>query len=259
MQDFLLEFSSRTNQQLESFRAEQRLNNEQTKKDINSLQKQIDNSINDCTKSTSNELTYTNKIFNTQIAESESKLLNQNNQLLKMLIDLSNKSNFQFESVKECCIVQSNNMKSIIGALQNIINSSFYDLENSNRQSLDVIGNSLTLLNQKLDVERSRFTKDDTPPTTSKTTEKSFKIIKNYFDQQKAQTTEEKIQKIDNKLNSLISKFNKLDSKTEKTEKAESESEADAKKSEPTKSTLTEESSPTTENDKIIKKYFEKK
>jgi hypothetical protein len=56
--------------------------------------------------------------------------------------------------------------KSIIAALQNIINSSFYDLENSSRQSLDVIGNSLTLLNRKLDAERSRFAKDDTPPQT---------------------------------------------------------------------------------------------
>jgi hypothetical protein len=56
--------------------------------------------------------------------------------------------------------------KSIIAALQNIINSSFYDLENSSRQSLDVIGNSLTLLNRKLDAEGSRFAKDNTPPQT---------------------------------------------------------------------------------------------
>jgi len=217
MQDFLLEFSSRTNQQIENFRAEQHANNVNVKKDITILQKQIDESINDCTKTTSDELTYTNKIFNTQIAESESKLLNQNNQLLNILIEISNKNNFQFESVKECCIVQSNNMKSIITTLQNIINSSFYDLENSNRQSLEVIGNSLTRLMEALNAQKSKLEKDASPPPgATSSTQKSFKIIKSYFDQQKSQTIEEKIQTLDVKLNSIISLFNQIKNHDEK-------------------------------------------
>ena len=209
MQDFLIEFASRTNLQVESFRSEQKRNNSLVQSDIANLKKQLDESINDCTKTTSDELTYTNKIFNTQIAESESKLLNQNNQLLNILIEISNKNNFQFESVKECCIVQSNNMKSIIGTLQKIINTSFYDLENSNRQSLEVIGNSLTRLMENLRTESAKLEKDE--PAVSKTagTEKSFKMIKNYFDQQKMNTMEEKMLSFDTKLNRVIDLLNK--------------------------------------------------
>lgn len=216
MQDFLLEFSSRTNNQIEMFRSEQSRNNSLLKADITTLQKGIDNSINDCTKNTSNELTYTNKVFNTQIAESETKLLNQNNQLLNLLIEISNKNNFQFESVKETCIVQSNNMKSLINTLQNIINSSFYDLENSNRQGLEVIGNNLSRLMDSVNTQKDKFEKDTTP-TNPTPTQKSFKIIKSYFDQQKAGTVEERIQGLDIKLNSLIAMF-KENKKREKTE-----------------------------------------
>lgn len=208
MQDFLIEFASRTNLQVESFRSEQNRNNSLITSDIANLKKQLDESIDDCTKTTSNELTYTNKIFNTQIAESESKLLDQNNQLLNILIEISNKNNFQFESVKECCIVQSNNMKSIIGTLQKIINTSFYDLENSNRQSLEVIGNSLTRLQENLRLESAKLEKDETSGAKSGT-EKSFKMIKNYFDQQKMNSMEEKMLSFDLKLNKVLNLLNK--------------------------------------------------
>ena len=211
MQDFLLEFSSRTNNQIEAFRKEAEQFNAHVKSDMSNLQNQIDRSINDCTRNTSNELTYTNKYFNTQIAESETKLLNQNNQLLNILIEISNKNNFQFESVKECCIVQSNNMKSIITTLQKIINTSFYDLENSNRQSLEVIGNALTRLSENINVSESKLQSES--GTTARTAnEKSFKMIKSYMEEQKSNILEEKMNMLDSKLNLLLDTVNRKNS-----------------------------------------------
>ena len=211
MQDFLLEFSSRTNNQIEAFRKEAEQFNAHVKSDMSNLQNQIDRSINDCTRNTSNELTYTNKYFNTQIAESETKLLNQNNQLLNILIEISNKNNFQFESVKECCIVQSNNMKSIITTLQKIINTSFYDLENSNRQSLEVIGNALTRLSENINVSESKL-QSETGTTARTANEKSFKMIKSYMEEQKSNILEEKMNMLDSKLNLLLDTVNRKNS-----------------------------------------------
>ena len=211
MQDFLLEFSSRTNNQIEAFRKEAEQFNAHVKSDMSNLQNQIDRSINDCTRNTSTELTYTNKYFNTQIAESETKLLNQNNQLLNILIEISNKNNFQFESVKECCIVQSNNMKSIITTLQKIINTSFYDLENSNRQSLEVIGNALTRLSENINVSESKL-QSETGTTARTANEKSFKMIKSYMEEQKSNILEEKMNMLDSKLNLLLDTVNRKNS-----------------------------------------------
>ena len=211
MQDFLLEFSSRTNNQIEAFRKEAEQFTAHVKSDMSNLQNQIDRSINDCTRNTSNELTYTNKYFNTQIAESETKLLNQNNQLLNILIEISNKNNFQFESVKECCIVQSNNMKSIITTLQKIINTSFYDLENSNRQSLEVIGNALTRLSENINVSESKL-QSETGTTARTANEKSFKMIKSYMEEQKSNILEEKMNMLDSKLNLLLDTVNRKNS-----------------------------------------------
>jgi hypothetical protein len=208
MQDSLLEFASRTKNQIEILRKENEQFNAITKNDLQNLQKQIDMQINDCNKNTSNELTYTNKFFNKQLAESENKLLDQNNHLLNILIEISNKNNFQFESVKECCIVQSNNMKSIIQTLQKIINSSFYDLENSNKQSLEVIGNSLTRLSEKIDLDSKMHKESQENSASNSSSEKSFKIIKNYYDEQRSITFDEKFKIMESKLNMILFHLN---------------------------------------------------
>jgi len=70
---------------------------------------------------------------------------------------------------------------------------------------------------EALNAQKSKLEKDASPPPgATSSTQKSFKIIKSYFDQQKSQTIEEKIQTLDVKLNSIISLFNQIKNHDEK-------------------------------------------
>ncbi len=80
---------------------------------------------------------------------------------------------------------------------------------------------------ETLNAQKNKLEKETSPPPgTSSSTQKSFKIIKNYFDQQKSQTVEEKIQTLDVKLNSIISLFNQIKNHDEKGPKTSGASES---------------------------------
>ena len=60
-----------------------------------------------------------------------------------ILLNVSKKNLFQFESIKHYWINQTKNLKAIILSSQKLVEDSFIDLERNNRQELDIIQKNL--------------------------------------------------------------------------------------------------------------------
>ena len=88
------------------------------------MQKLVEESISNSMNKTSEEFIYTNKYFNRQLADSEQRFLTHMTRLESVLIDMSQNALFQFESVKECCMSESKNLKSIIISSEKLIEDS---------------------------------------------------------------------------------------------------------------------------------------
>lgn len=88
------------------------------------MQQLVGESISNVTRKTSEEFIYTNKYFNTQLADSEQRFIAHMTRLESVLIEMSRNALFQFESVKECCMSESKNLKSIIISSEKLIEDS---------------------------------------------------------------------------------------------------------------------------------------
>jgi hypothetical protein len=132
LQDSLNEFSSNTNQQINKFREESKELNVKVKLDLDKVQKLVDNSIQNSIEKTSHEFIYTNKYLNTQLAELEKKFQLQTNKIECVLTEMTKNALFQCESIKECCMTESKNLKSVILSSEKLMENSLTDLERAN-------------------------------------------------------------------------------------------------------------------------------
>lgn len=130
LQDSLNEFASVTSQQIVAFRKETNLENIKFKNELESLKKIV--------KETNESISYTNKYFNTRLAESEQKFLFQIVKIESILIEMTKRALFQFESIKESCITEPKNLKSIILSSERLLGDFLVDLIKSNKQSLNL-------------------------------------------------------------------------------------------------------------------------
>jgi len=130
LQDSLNEFSITTTSQLNVFREEVKVVNNKIKNDLDSLQKVV--------KETNEDIAYTKKYFNTRLSESEQKFLMQIMKLEGILIEMARKALFQFESVKESCITEPKNLRSIIINSEKLLEEFLADLIKSNQQNVNM-------------------------------------------------------------------------------------------------------------------------
>lgn len=130
LQDSLNDFALTTNEQIGLFRDEVKSVNTKLKNDLVNLQKMVEE--------TNADIAYTNKYFNTRLAESEQKFLLQIMKLESILIDMTKKALFQFESVKESCITEPKNLKSVIIKSERILEDFLSDLIQSNKQNISL-------------------------------------------------------------------------------------------------------------------------
>ena len=128
LQDSLNEFSTTTNNQISLFREEVKSVNNKVKTDLESLQKIV--------QATNEDIAYSNKYFNTRFTESEQKFLMQIMKLESILIEMTRKALFQFESVKESCITEPKNLKSLIISSEKLLGEFLADLIKSNQQNV---------------------------------------------------------------------------------------------------------------------------
>jgi hypothetical protein len=92
--------------------------------DLGRVQQLVEESISNSMNKTSQEFIYTNKYFNRQLADSEQRFLTHMTRIESVLIEMSRNALFQFESVKECCMSESKNLKSIIISSEKLIEDS---------------------------------------------------------------------------------------------------------------------------------------
>jgi hypothetical protein len=95
--DQLIDMSSRTNQQFVNAREQYLKLISNVMDRISQSEKNVSDSI---IESSNQEFKYTNKYFNSQIEETEVKIMDITTKLQKILLDIANKHNFQFESIK---------------------------------------------------------------------------------------------------------------------------------------------------------------
>ncbi len=130
LQDSLNEFSITTTNQINIFREEVKIVNNKVKTDLDNLQKIV--------KETNEDIAYTKKYFNTRLSESEQNFLMQIMKLEGILIEMTRKALFQFESVKESCITEPKNLRSIIINSEKLLEEFLADLIKSNQQNVNM-------------------------------------------------------------------------------------------------------------------------
>lgn len=150
LQDSLNEYSSNAAQQINEFREEVKQLNNKVKVDLSVVQKIIEESISTCIRRTSEEFVYTNKYFNQQLSETEQRFQTQMQRLESFLIEMTKKALFQFESVKECCVSESKNLKSIIISSEKLMEVSMNDMSQQHHLNENLIVDHL-LAGLKLD------------------------------------------------------------------------------------------------------------
>jgi hypothetical protein len=129
LQDSLNDFSSNTLNQISLFRDEMKQINTKLNLNVNNLQNEMHK--------TAENLAYTNKYFNTRLAESEFKFLNQMKRLECIQVENTTNSLFQFESVKETCVTEPKNIKSVIKTSEKLLQDYLYDLIGSVQTTSD--------------------------------------------------------------------------------------------------------------------------
>ena len=92
---------------------------------------------------TNDDFKHTHTFFNTQMTDTEHKILSLSNKMQSILIGLGKKNLFQFESMKHYWINQTKNLKSIILSSQKLVEESFVDLERNNRQDMEIVQKKL--------------------------------------------------------------------------------------------------------------------
>ena len=135
LQDSLNEFSSIALNQISTFRDEMNTVNKKVNNDLDNLQTDVHKA--------SQDIAYTKKYFNTRLAESEQKFLSQIMKLESILIDMTRRALFQFESVKESIITEPKNIKSLIKNSEKVLEDFLAELVTSNQQNATQNDNQL--------------------------------------------------------------------------------------------------------------------
>jgi len=133
LQDSLIEFSDTTLQQINEIKQETKNMNTTLRKDLDKIQNVLEES--------SGDLNYTNKYFNTRFTESEQAFKNQIVRLEAILVELTEKSLFQYESVKETCINERKSIKESIKISTNFLEEFVTDLVNKLTKSSQIKSN----------------------------------------------------------------------------------------------------------------------
>jgi len=146
LQDSLNEFSGITINQINTFREEMKIVNRKVNNDLDNLQKDIIDAKED--------IAYTNKYFNSRLAESEQKFVSQVTKVESILIEMARKALFQFESVKESCITEPKNLRSVIINSEKLLEEFLADLIKSNQQNISFKDECLEIFIQNQVMEK---------------------------------------------------------------------------------------------------------
>jgi hypothetical protein len=146
LQDSLNEFSGITINQINTFREEMKIVNRKVNNDLDNLQKDIIDAKED--------IAYTNKYFNSRLAESEQKFVSQVTKVESILIEMARKALFQFESVKESCITEPKNLRSVIINSEKLLEEFLADLIKSNQQNISFKDECLEIFIQNQVLEK---------------------------------------------------------------------------------------------------------
>lgn len=120
IQDTLNEFSTSTLHYISEFKNETNCLNKTMQSEFESIQTKLNDS--------SGDLMYTNKYFNTRLADTEQKFSSQVTRLESLLIDMTMKALFQFETIKQACIVEPRAIKSLIVSSEKLLEEFLGDL-----------------------------------------------------------------------------------------------------------------------------------
>jgi hypothetical protein len=76
-------------------------------------------------------LAYTNRYFYSRLAESELKYLNQMKRVESIQVETNNNEMFQLESVKETCVIEPKNIRSVVKTSEKLLEDYLWDLVKS--------------------------------------------------------------------------------------------------------------------------------
>jgi hypothetical protein len=129
LQDTLNEFASVTTLQMGQFNQETKTLNESLKNDLKLITTKLDE--------TASSLNYTNRYFNTRLADTEQRFDSETVKIESLLIDMAKKSLFQFESVKETCIAEPRSIRSLILSTHRLLEEFLIELIRSKMNELN--------------------------------------------------------------------------------------------------------------------------
>ena len=146
LQDFLHEFANMTNEQIEQVKQDASHLNAAIKGELKNAHSLIDAKISDNDKRTSGSFKDMNKFLIQHLAGVESRLTAEHHRLHSRSNEIAAKTTFQLESVKECSIVQANNLKAMFGRVQERNDEAYKQLEAVFRHDLQQMDTRIVVL-----------------------------------------------------------------------------------------------------------------
>lgn len=154
LQDSIIELTNLTNLQIAQVREENNQSHKNVVSRLGETRSDLEQSIQKLASETDERLTKMNTTFNDQLVESEDHICKLNNRIQNILVDFSNKTQFQFESTKDYSTNQTKNFKQTVMGLQDSIEESFHELTKTNREELEAFEKSFVT---KFDTIQTRF------------------------------------------------------------------------------------------------------
>jgi hypothetical protein len=205
IQDSLIEFSNNTNEKIDKL-------NKQTMKmktDFREANTKIEESLVEWKKFTIENFSSTNMNFESKLLNLETKLDSESQRVQQLFLQMTKKSNFQFEAVKEDAVLQTKTLKTILMNSLNQFDESFKKFEHIEQENFDTIRLKLECFLQTFENKMTSTTSSTNSLLNEKSTYNSDELIKKICELE-FKKFEIKFNKLDVKLDETIKAINNL-------------------------------------------------
>lgn len=165
LQDSIIELSNRTIELIDEFKQESKSNTSNLSDKLTLTESRLETLLGNYERKTDEEFKYTNNFLNNHLKDAEQHLVSLNDKIQNILIGLTKKQTFQYESIKENTITNSQLLRSIIVESLKSFEESFNDSQRNQSNLLDTVERSFgvkieSIMGQLVNVEdrmRSSF------------------------------------------------------------------------------------------------------